>query len=114
MGFQITSEPEFKMYPGQIITYRVKPISSIAMTWVTEITQVDELSFFIDEQRFGPYKFWHHKHFFKPVAGGVEMTDLVHYALPFGFTGRIFNPFVVKKVKEIFNYRSGVIDTIFK
>jgi ligand-binding SRPBCC domain-containing protein len=113
MGFRITSEREEKTYPGQIITYTVKPLFGIPLTWVTEITQVKELEYFIDEQRFGPYRFWHHKHFFRQVEGGVEMTDLVHYGLPFGFAGRIARVFVEKKLKSIFDYRSGVIRTIF-
>jgi len=113
MGFQITSGPEEKMYPGQIITYRVKPLFGIAVKWVTEITHSREFSFFVDEQRSGPYKFWHHKHFFKQVTGGVEMTDLVHYALPFGLPGRMVHFMVESKLQEIFKYRNAVISKIF-
>ena len=113
MGFRITSDREGKTYPGQIITYTVRPLFGIPLTWVTEITQVKEQDYFIDEQRFGPYRFWHHKHFFRQVEGGVEMRDLVHYGLPFGYAGRIARVFVEKKLKSIFDYRSGVIRTIF-
>jgi ligand-binding SRPBCC domain-containing protein len=113
MGFLITSQPESKMYAGQIISYKVKPVLGIPVAWVTEITQVKENEFFIDEQRFGPYKFWHHKHFFKPVQGGVEMTDLVHYAIPFGILGRMGHFFIRKKLKEIFAYRNEVVDKTF-
>jgi ligand-binding SRPBCC domain-containing protein len=113
MGFKITSEPEDKMYPGQIITYKVKPLLGIAVTWVTEITHVSEFNFFVDEQRSGPYRFWHHKHFFNPVAGGVEMTDLVHYALPFGLAGRLVHFVVESKLQEIFEYRNAVVGKVF-
>ena len=114
MGFDITSKnlPD-KMYPGMIISYRVKPLPGIPMTWVTEITQVREKEFFIDEQRFGPYRFWHHKHFFRPVDGGVEMTDTVHYALPFDPFSRIMLPVVWKRLEEIFTYREIMIEKIF-
>jgi ligand-binding SRPBCC domain-containing protein len=113
MEFKITSELEEKAYPGQIISYVVKPLFGIPLNWITEITQVKELDYFIDEQRFGPYKFWHHKHFFRQVQDGVEMNDLVHYGLPFGFAGRVARFIVEKKLKSIFEYRSGVINTIF-
>jgi len=112
MGFRITSAPG-GMYAGQIITYRVCPVAGIPVTWVTEITQVKKGEYFIDEQRFGPYKFWHHKHFFTEVPGGVEMTDIVHYALPFDPLSRVFLPFVKKKLEEIFQYRSKYIETEF-
>ena len=114
MGFEIKSELNDKMYAGQIISYIVRPILNIPMSWVTEITHVEELKYFVDEQRFGPYKFWHHKHFIKIVDGGIEMEDIVHYGLPFGFIGRIVNYFIVrKKLEQIFSYREEKIKQIF-
>ena len=89
MGFSIIDGEKTKMYSGQIIKYNVTPIFGINMKWVTEISHVKEYKFFVDEQRFGPYKFWHHKHFIKAIKGGVEMTDIVHYKLPMGFLGKI-------------------------
>jgi len=88
---------------------------NIPMNWVTEITHVAEPSYFVDEQRFGPYKFWHHKHFIKEVAGGVELIDIVHYALPFGLLGRIAHSlFVRRKLEQIFAYRTEKVKEIFK
>ena len=115
MGFEITSKnSEEKIYPGMIITYKVSPILNIKMNWVTEITQVEKLKFFIDEQRFGPYKFWHHKHFLKNINGGVEMTDIVHYKLPMGLLGNIAHKvFVKRKLNEIFGYRFSILKNIF-
>lgn len=75
---------------------------------------VDYQKKFIDEQRFGPYKFWHHKHFFKPVPGGVLCTDLVYYALPFAFLGQLAHwLFVKKQLKNIFDYRYHKLNLIF-
>ncbi len=115
MGFEITSDlGDGKMYPGQIITYVVTPVLGIPMSWATEITHVVDKKYFVDEQRFGPYTFWHHKHWFKTVEGGVEMTDIVNYGLPLGFLGRIANSLFVKsKLEEIFGYREKVADTMF-
>ena len=68
--------------------YTVRPLFNIPVSWMTEITHVERHKFFVDEQRKGPYQLWHHQHHFKTVEGGVEMTDLVHYRLPFSFLGR--------------------------
>lgn len=101
-------------YSGQIITYKVKPILGIAVFWMTEITHVERLKFFVDEQRKGPYKLWHHQHHFRPVEGGVEMTDLVHYSLPFGILGILANTLIVRnKLNEIFRYRFEKIEQLF-
>ncbi len=115
MGFVITSEfNNEKMYCGQIISYVVKPLAGIPLTWVTEITHVQEPYYFVDEQRFGPYALWHHKHFFKKIDGGVEMRDLVHYALPLGFLGRMANTILVKnQLSAIFEYRAQKLEKLF-
>lgn len=115
MQFQVLSDlGDGKMYQGQIIEYYVKPLLGIKLHWVTEITHIQELQFFVDEQRFGPYQFWHHKHFFKQVDGGVEMYDLVNYQLPFGLLGKLGHElFVKKQLQQVFDYRFKVIDKLF-
>ncbi len=115
LNFEITSELPEKMYSGMVITYKIKIIAGIPQIWVTEIKNIEEKKFFIDEQRFGPYKFWHHKHIFKEIESGVEMTDLIHYAIPFGIFGQIANSiFVQKKLNEIFSYRKKYLSEKFK
>lgn len=114
MGFTVTSENVPKMYAGLIITYIVRPILGIPVSWVTEITHVNEPYYFVDEQRFGPYAFWHHSHFIKPVEGGVEMEDIVYYKMPFGIFGKLFEPFLVRKrLEHIFEYRKEVLEKMF-
>ena len=106
MGFEILSGADRPMYPGQIIQYIVTPIAGIKAKWITEITHVVDLKYFVDEQRFGPYTFWHHKHFIKPIEGGIEMEDIIDYKIPMGILGQIVHPFLVKpKLDEIFEYR---------
>ena len=116
MGFNITSIVNEKAYQGQIITYKVSPVSFIKMNWVTEITAVKEEEFFIDEQRFGPYSMWHHEHFFESLQNGnTLMKDKISYKIPFGFLGNIAHVlFVKKQLKSIFEYREEVLDDIFK
>lgn len=115
MNFEITSIVPQKIYPGLIITYKVSPLPLIRVNWVTEIKQAFVNSYFIDEQRFGPYKFWYHIHFFREVEQGVEMEDVVYYGLPFGFIGNLFGAKLVqKKLNRIFEYREKQILQIFK
>jgi len=103
-----------KMYPGQIITYKLNPVPGIPVNWTTEITHVSAPFYFVDEQRFGPYALWHHQHHFEEVEGGVEMTDEVNYAIPFGFLGRFANwLFVGKQVSAIFDHRFKVLEELF-
>ena len=115
MGFEILNNLHGDtMYAGQIIEYYVKPVLGIKLHWVTEITHVKENEFFVDEQRFGPYSFWHHKHFLKEVNGGVQMDDLVHYKLPFGVFGKLANSlFVKKQLKQVFDYRYKKVEELF-
>lgn len=107
LGFNIISRHQGdRMYAGQIIEYKVSPLLGIPLYWMTEITQVENLKYFIDEQRYGPYSLWHHQHHFKAIEGGVEMTDIVHYKVPFWFLGDIANVILVKsELRKIFDFR---------
>lgn len=116
MAFVVTSDytEGDKMYPGMIITYKVSPLPGIRLNWMTEITHAKEKEYFVDEQRFGPYALWHHQHHFKAIKGGVLMTDLLHYAIPYGFIGRMANSLLVaKKIRKIFDFREKAIRDLF-
>ena len=114
MSFDILSGAEKPMFPGQIIQYIVTPILGIKTKWVTEITHVKDLEYFVDEQRFGPYALWHHKHFIKEIDGGVEMEDIIDYKVPMGVLGQLVHPILVKpKLEEIFNYRQKKLIELF-
>ena len=113
MGFHILSAHRpVRMYAGQLIEYRVSPVLGIPLYWMTEITHVQEGSYFVDEQRFGPYTMWHHQHHFKAIPGGVAMEDIVHYKIPLGILGDIANTLFVKnQLQGIFDYRyKAVLD----
>lgn len=115
MGFKVISKHHGPvMYAGQIIEYTLKPLLGIPVYWMTEITQVKNKEYFIDEQRFGPYKLWHHQHHFKAIEGGVQMTDIVHYKNPLWCLGRLANAlFVKKKLQKIFEYRFQKVEELF-
>ncbi len=115
LGFKITTAglPP-RVHEGMILTYTVTPVLNIPLRWVTEITHLRDHEFFVDEQRIGPYRFWHHQHHFREVEGGVELRDIVHYAAPFGPLGDLVVRFRVKpKLAEIFRFRKRVIERRF-
>ena len=114
MGFDIISETPKKMYQGMIISYKVSPLLGIKTTWVTEITHLEKLKYFVDEQRVGPYKIWHHQHILEPKENGTLMKDIVSYQPPMGFFGNIANSLIIKrKLNEIFDYRTKVVNELF-
>lgn len=116
MAFKIQyiSGDSRQMYPGQIIRYRIGILPGITTDWMTEITHVNEPHYFVDEQRFGPYALWHHQHSFRETEDGVEMTDEINYAIPYGIIGRLANwVFVENEVKAIFEYRREKIEKLF-
>lgn len=112
MGFEVTSNSDSeKMYAGMIITYIVKPILGIPIQWMTEISQVKDKEYFVDEQRMGPYKLWHHQHKIEAIEGGVLMTDIVTYVPPFSFIGAVANALFIKnQLKNIFSYRTKAVE----
>ncbi|MFT5668966.1 MAG: ligand-binding SRPBCC domain-containing protein [Vicingaceae bacterium] len=113
LDFKITSLDGEKAYSGQIITYSIKLNKVFKMNWVTEITHVNEGRYFVDEQRFGPYKLWHHLHKFEAVEGGVLITDIVHFKLPFPlFQSITYKTFVKRNLKKIFTHRESQLDLL--
>ena len=114
MGFHIISGDALPMFQGQIIQYHVSPFPGFKVRWVTEITHVKEGEYFVDEQRFGPYALWHHKHFLRPFGDGVLMEDVIDYKLPMGILGRLLHkPIVKKQLQKIFQYRYEKLKSLF-
>lgn len=114
LDFKVHSPLPSAMYAGLVVQYHVHPVARIPICWTTEITHVRQPYFFVDEQRFGPYRFWHHQHLFTQTDDGIEMTDIVHYALPFGLLGRCFHPwFVRRKLEKIFSFRRQRLEELF-
>ena len=114
MDFKILSEIPNEMYEGLIISYTVRPILGIKLNWVTEITHIKKNKYFIDEQRQGPYKMWHHEHILEETNDGIIMRDKLSYIPPFGIFGQILNKlFIQKQINRIFEYRTKILDEIF-
>jgi ligand-binding SRPBCC domain-containing protein len=99
-----------EMYPGQVIVYRMALFMGFSMAWVTEITQINCLNYFVDDQRVGPFRLWHHEHHFQEIPGGTRVRDIVHYKLPLGIVGDLFGAWIVKRqVNNLFAYRRDVL-----
>lgn len=115
MNFKVISKHHGnKIYPGQLIEYKVSPFFNIPLYWMTEITHAEEQKYFIDVQKKGPFGIWHHQHHFNSIQEGVEMIDIVHYKNPVGFIGEIANALVIRgQLKKIFEYRYDKIEELF-
>jgi ligand-binding SRPBCC domain-containing protein len=114
LGLKINNLSEKEMYNGQIINYTVRPIFNLELEWVTEITAVEKPNYFIDEQRFGPYAFWHHEHWFSSIPGGVLIEDILYYKIPYGIFGKLLHDFKIKKdINKIFSHRTEVLEKLF-
>jgi ligand-binding SRPBCC domain-containing protein len=113
MNFEITSDARgIEIYKGMIITYKVSPLLKIRMNWATEISNVEKPHFFVDDQKSGPFKYWHHQHFFKEIEGGVLIEDIVSYEAP--ILGSIIEGLLVnKRVDAIFEFRKKKLEEIF-
>jgi len=115
LQFKILTCSHESMVEGQIISYKIRLMPFVWISWVTEITYVEKNAFFIDDQRSGPYKIWHHRHTFTETENGVLMKDQVHYLLPFGIIGKIVHALSVKsQLKKIFDYRYKTLEEMFK
>lgn len=116
LDFQIlTPDLPDEIYAGMMIQYRVRPLLGIPMTWLTEITQVQNGFSFVDEQRVGPYSIWHHEHQFRDIgAGQVEIEDRVTYTLPFGWLSEPIHALIVRdQLAAIFDYRTTAVTELY-
>jgi len=114
LNFRITSNVPEEIYSGLIITYKIAAVARIPMTWVTEIKHVEVLYRFVDEQRIGPFRFWFHEHSFQAVRGGIEMTDIVHYQMPWGWVGELVHwVFIRQRLNAIFDFRRAFIEKLW-
>lgn len=113
LSFGILSTSDEVVREGTRIRYRLS-LAGLPISWESRITEYEELSHFADEQLRGPYRRWYHRHTFRAVSGGVEMTDDVEYALPFGPLGRLVHWLIVRhQLRAIFDYRTKVMTEMF-
>jgi ligand-binding SRPBCC domain-containing protein len=105
LGFRVISPGPLSMGAGTSIEYHLR-LHRLPVRWRTEIVLWDPPSRFVDVQRSGPYRLWHHTHSFEPLDGGTVMRDVVRYALPLGRLGALAHAgFVRRDLERIFDFR---------
>jgi ligand-binding SRPBCC domain-containing protein len=113
LNLTVISDIPRSMHSGMIISYRITPLIRVPTLWISEITHVNMPTYFVDEQRLGPFRFWHHQHLFKEVGRNVEMQDLVNYVMPLGPIGEMVHTISMrKKVEAIFDFRQKALERI--
>ncbi len=113
LGFRILSASGGPMRVGTRIRYALR-LHGIPVSWESRIAEFAPGSHFADEQTRGPYAHWYHRHVFREVEGGVEMTDDVAYRLPLGPLGRLVHWLIVRhQLRAIFDYRTEAIGRLF-
>ncbi len=111
----VTSDTGSVMYPGIIVTYKVQILPFIFVDWITEITHINPPKMFVDEQRFGPYKMWHHEHHLRQVPNGIENHDIIHYVITGWPIDGLLNRFIVRpRLDKIFEYRKKKLLELFR
>ncbi|MDB6154434.1 MAG: hypothetical protein JWL90_2887 [Chthoniobacteraceae bacterium] len=115
LDFRILTPLPDQMEEGMRIEYRVRPLFGIPMRWISEITRVEPMQSFVDEQHTGPYKSWHHEHQFRALDDSrTEMQDIVSYEVPFGALGDLVNALVVRRqLGVIFDFRTRAVGELF-
>ena len=88
LNFEIVSDVPDRMFNGLNIEYIITIPFFGRRKWVAEIKHIREPVSFVDEQRRGPYKRWHHYHELVETEKGVRIIDRVDYEVPFGIIGR--------------------------
>ena len=107
--FRIVRGPQRRLRQGDVVDYALR-VFGLPIRWRSRIDGWRENELFADVQERGPFASWRHTHVFREVAGGVEMHDVVEYALPFGILGRLVaGRLVRRKLEEIFDYRARAV-----
>lgn len=73
---------------GEFVTWRARHFG-VTWTMTSMITEWDRPRRFVDEQRSGPFRRFHHEHVFEPVDGGTRVIDHVEFEAPLGVLGRV-------------------------
>ena len=114
LDFRIVSTTPETMYNGLLVEYRIRIPLLGKQTWLTEIRHVREGISFVDEQRYGPFRFWHHFHEIKATKDGVLSCDRVNYIMPLGVIGEVLHRFYFRATLErIFSYRRTRLQQLF-
>lgn len=106
----ITSRIPERIYGGLMISYRMKAVFGIPMTWLSEVTHCNEPCRFIYQQRLGPFKFWSHEVCLTKQENGIILEDIMFYTMPMGWLGQLLNTLLIaEKLDQIFTVRHNYL-----
>jgi len=112
---EITSNVPEKIYAGLLISYRMKVVFGIPMAWLSEVSQCDEPKRFVYQQRIGPFKFWSHEVCLSETQSGIQLEDIMFYAMPFGWLGELLNRWLIAdRLERIFDTRRDYLQAKWK
>ena len=113
LRFRILTSLPIEMKRDQLIEYRIG-LGGVPMNWLTRISEWQPPQRFVDEQRRGPYRYWHHSHEFEDTDAGTSMRDVVEYELPLGPLGKLAHALLVERLlQRIFDYREQAVRGAF-
>jgi ligand-binding SRPBCC domain-containing protein len=98
---------------GYVYWFELRPLGLFPVRWLGEITHVDAPHSFTDEQKMGPFRYWHHTHTMVPVEDGVEVQDALYYIPPPGIFGGMCHGFLRRQLEGMFDYRSRMLEEFF-
>ncbi|WP_217281472.1 SRPBCC family protein [Kibdelosporangium persicum] len=86
-----------RMRLGDSVTWQAR---HLGLRWrmTSRISAHEPPHYFVDEQVTGPFKHWHHAHYFEPTRdGGTVMRDVIDFAAPLGLLGTIAETTVLNR-----------------
>jgi ligand-binding SRPBCC domain-containing protein len=108
----ITSPVPDEIYAGLMISYQMKAVWGIRMSWLSEISHCQKPLRFIYQQRIGPFEFWSHEVCLNECPDGIVVEDIVFYAMPYGWLGGLLHDLLIgDKLKRIFDTRHDYLET---
>jgi ligand-binding SRPBCC domain-containing protein len=102
-----TTSEEIKEASGTWLTGKI----IFGMQWHSRIVAfeqhryVDEM--IISDSEKPVFQYWRHEHVFKGGDSQTIVIDKINFELPYGFIGRVFEAFAVRKLRNVFNYRES-------
>ena len=91
------------------VTWKGKHLFKIRF-FTSKITEMKPFETFTDKMIKGDFKFFEHKHFFKPADNGTIVIDIINYETPYGFIGELVNKFYLNSyLEKLINHRNEVI-----
>lgn len=109
LRFELRRDRPIQMGVGTVIDYRLH-VHGVPVRWRSRIEEWEPGRGFVDRQLRGPYRLWHHRHWFEAEGDDTVVGDRVDYALPLGWIGEIAHGlFVRRDLERIFDFRHRAV-----